>query len=71
MLKGNLGFDPPVEGQAGIYYTKNGAIDKNGIAGRAQLMIYPGGVIAYVMVNSSEKGSLLNLLKRAFDDALI
>jgi hypothetical protein len=70
MLKGDLGFDPPAVGRAGTYYTKNGGIDRNGIAGQAQLMIYPSGVIAYVMANSDVRGSLKSLLTRAFDDAL-
>jgi hypothetical protein len=71
MLKGNLGFDPPAEGDAGTYYTKNGSVTAgNGNAGQAQLMIYPSGVIAYVMANSAVGLSLKNLLRQAFDEAL-
>lgn len=53
MYSGNLGFDGPVNGTLGQYYTKNGANGGAcGIRGSAQLMIYPNEMHAYVMVNS-------------------
>ncbi len=53
MYTGNLGFDGPVQGKNGTYYTKAGGVSAQNVAGGAQLMIYPNGVHAYVMVNST------------------
>lgn len=76
MYDGNLGFDGPAAGLAGNYYTKNGGCpDKqdNGIGCGAQVMVFPSGIQAYVMVNSgsnSYTGNLKSILKSAFDQAL-
>jgi CubicO group peptidase (beta-lactamase class C family) len=76
MYAGNLGFDGPAAGAAGSYYTKNGGCpDKqdNGIGCGAQVMVYPSGIQAYVMVNSgsnSYSGNLKSILQNAFDTAL-
>jgi CubicO group peptidase (beta-lactamase class C family) len=76
MYDGNLGFDGPSAGAAGLYYTKNGGCpDKqnNGIGCGAQVMVFPSGIQAYVMVNSGSNayaGNLRSILKTAFDQAL-
>jgi CubicO group peptidase (beta-lactamase class C family) len=70
MERDGLGFDPPAQGKAGPYSTKNGSASREGRACNAQLMLFPGGVEAYVMVNSDTSVSLINLLKQSFDDAL-
>jgi CubicO group peptidase (beta-lactamase class C family) len=72
MKAGNLGFDQPVGGALGTYYTKNGTCPvKNGVSCSAQLMLYPGGYEAYVIVNSNTgRVSPAALLRQAFDIAL-
>lgn len=76
MYSGNLGFDGSASGSAGAYPTKNGGCpDKDG-EGRgcgAQVMVYPGGIQAYVMVNSGNNqisGNLPAILRDAFDSSL-
>jgi CubicO group peptidase (beta-lactamase class C family) len=72
MKRDNLGFDPPAYGAAGAYFTKNGTCpNKDGISCSAQLMLYPGGIQAYVIVNSSAGLSPAALLQQAFDGALV
>ncbi len=69
MYNGNLGFDPPVSGLAGKYYTKNGGCPSS-MCG-AQLMVYPSDVQAYVMVNSAVPSpGLRQLLAAAFEQSL-
>ena len=72
MKSKDLGFDPPRTGATGVYVTKNGTCPGTGSGPGcdAQLMLYPGGYEAYVIVNSDSGGSLANLLVRAFDGAL-
>ena len=70
MERDGLGFDPPAYGAAGPYYTKNGAASRDGRAFKAQLMLFPGGVEAYVMVNSDTGVGLAGLLANAFDRAI-
>jgi CubicO group peptidase (beta-lactamase class C family) len=72
MKSGNLGFDPPANGAAGSYFTKNGTCPKkDGISCSAQLMLYPGGIEAFVIVNSAAGLSPAALLQQAFDGALV
>jgi len=72
MKAGNLGLNPPVAGTAGPYYRKNGTCpDNKGRSCSAQLMLYPGGIEAYVTVNSSAGTSPSGLLRDAFDGALL
>jgi hypothetical protein len=69
MYSGNLGFDGPYNGVAGKYYTKNGGCP-TGACG-AQSMIYPGGVQAYVMVNSGAPSpGLKAILASAYEQSL-
>jgi CubicO group peptidase (beta-lactamase class C family) len=71
MERDNLGFDPPAAGAAGSYFTKNGTCPKrNGRSCAAQLMLYPGGIEAFVIVNSDTGLSPAALLQQAFDGAL-
>jgi CubicO group peptidase (beta-lactamase class C family) len=71
MKRGNLGFDGSPAGRTGGYATKNGGCPtRDGISCGAQLMLYPGGVQAYVIVNSRGGGNLAQLLRVAFDEAL-
>jgi CubicO group peptidase (beta-lactamase class C family) len=71
MKRDNLGFDTPANGAAGSYFTKNGTCpNRDGISCSAQLMLYPGGIEAFVLVNSSAGLSPAALLQQAFDGAL-
>jgi hypothetical protein len=61
MYNGNLGFESPAMGDAGPYYTKNGAnTGLCGAGGTAQSMIYPSGINAYVMLNSATDDNSAN-----------
>jgi CubicO group peptidase (beta-lactamase class C family) len=72
MKADNLGLDPPAGGTTGSYYTKNGTCpDNDGRSCNAQLMLFPGGIEAYVIVNSKAGTSLSDLLENAFDGALL
>jgi len=69
MYSGNLGFDFPYNGVVGKYYTKNGGCP-GGYCG-AQSMVYPGGVQAYIMVNSGAPSpGLKAVLASAFEQSL-
>ncbi len=69
MYGGNLGFDFPYDGVAGKYYTKNGGCPSSHCG--AQSMVYPGGVQAYVMVNSAAPSpGLKKVLASAFEQSL-
>lgn len=69
MYSGNLGFDSPYNGVAGKYYTKNGGCPSSNCG--AQSMVYPGGVQAYVMVNSAAPSpGLKKVLASAFEESL-
>jgi CubicO group peptidase (beta-lactamase class C family) len=76
MYDGKLGFDGPVVGAAGTYYTKNGGCGDPhniGIGCGTRVMVYPSGIQAYVMVNSGSNTTeekLVNIMKTAFDKAL-
>ncbi|EHR70949.1 penicillin-binding protein, beta-lactamase class C [Burkholderiales bacterium JOSHI_001] len=76
MYAGNLGFDAPASGAAGPYYTKNGGCPDSGDLGRgcgSQVMVFPSGIQAYVVVNSGSnayQGSLKSLLAKSFDKSL-
>lgn len=61
MYEGDLGFDSPAQGDAGLYYTKAGGAGSGcNISGGSQLMIYPSGIHAYVTVNSRSTESVID-----------
>jgi CubicO group peptidase (beta-lactamase class C family) len=75
MYDGDLGFRFPITGAAGKYFTKNGTCptSDDGVGCGAQVMVYPSGIQAYVILNSdsnSYSGSLPGILAAAFDKAL-
>jgi len=70
-----FGFDSWVNGKAGKYYWKNGGCPKvnGGISCASWGMIFPSGVQAYVVVNSSgipSGQSLGNILSTSYEKAL-